>query len=262
MRYCLGIEYQGDQYSGWQRQANREKTLQAVIETALSKVAGDVPVAIMCSGRTDRGVHATQQFIHFDTEVERLDKAWVLGTNDYLPDDIRVLWCKAVPDDFNARHSAKSRSYRYIIYQAPIHSARLKTLTSWIRYSLDTNKMSEACKYLLGEHDFSSFRASGCQARTPVRTMKAIKVSHRGSFIFVDFKANAFLYHMIRNIMGVLIEIGRGKQSPDWMKEVLAAKERSAAANTAPAEGLYFLGADYDECYGLPKATEPNSLIY
>lgn len=239
MRIALGIEYNGANYHGWQIQ-NNLSTVQLQIENALSKIA-DTQVKVICAGRTDVGVHALEQVVHFDTDAIRPMYAWLLGVNSHLPPDIRVHWVKEVDENFHARYSAKSRQYRYLIYNNKTNSANLFQKVTWIRQPLDAKLMHEAGQYLIGEHDFSSFRAAECQSRSANRNITLLKVSRQNKLIIIDIAANAFLQHMVRNIAGVLIAIGVGKKPSIWAKEVLAAKDRKIGDVTAPAEGLYLM---------------------
>ena len=218
MRIVLGLEYNGKNYHGWQKQENLP-TVQFYLEKALSKVA-DHKIKVICAGRTDIGVHAKEQIVHFDTEAQRATNAWVLGGNSNLPRDITILWAKNSDASFHARFSAKARSYRYLIYNNPAHPAILSNLVTWHIAHLNEEKMNEAGQYLLGENDFSSFRGSGCQSKTPMRNVNHISVTRKRKVITIDIKANAFLLHMVRNIVGVLIVIGEGKKAPIWAKYV------------------------------------------
>ncbi|MGR8979187.1 MAG: tRNA pseudouridine(38-40) synthase TruA [Gammaproteobacteria bacterium] len=250
-RIVLGIEYDGSDYCGWQQQAERS-SVQSVLEHALSKIA-DRPVTVICAGRTDAGVHAYEQVAHFDTEAERDLHAWVLGGNCYLPEDVRIVWAKTAVADFHARYSAIARYYRYIIFNRPVKSALLPRQATWCYQTLDAGKMHRAAQLLLGNHDFSSFRAQGCQSKSPFRLIHLIEVERAGDNISIDIVANAFLHHMVRNIAGVLIDIGAGKQPENWTAEILAAKCRSLGGITAPPEGLYLAGVYYPERYGLGR---------
>ncbi|MDR1057226.1 MAG: tRNA pseudouridine(38-40) synthase TruA [Coxiellaceae bacterium] len=243
MRIALGIEYDGTNYHGWQRQLNLV-TLQEKVEEALSRIAAE-KVTIACAGRTDAGVHAFGQVVHFDTKAERSDQAWILGTNSNLPTDIRILWARHMSQDFHARYSATSRCYRYIIYNNKVASALLRHRTMWCPYKLNEKLMREAGRYLLGEHDFSSFRGSGCQSRSVMRNVTLLEVTRGGAAINIDIQANAFLLHMVRNIVGVLLKIGIGEHPPFWVKEVLDARNRTSAAVTVPAAGLYLVKVEY-----------------
>ncbi|MGC6388994.1 tRNA pseudouridine(38-40) synthase TruA [Ewingella sp. S1.OA.A_B6] len=250
-RIALGIEYDGSAYFGWQRQPDAI-SVQACLEKALSRVA-DVPITVLCAGRTDTGVSATGQVVHFDTPVLRKDAAWTMGVNTHLPKNISVRWMSEVAEDFHARFSATARRYRYLIYNNRFRSAILQTGITHVHLPLDVEKMQRAGQALLGENDFTSFRASQCQSRTPWRYMLHLNVSRHGNYVMVDVKANAFLHHMVRNIVGSLIEVGCGAQPESWIAELLAAKDRNLAAATAKAEGLYLVSVDYPDKFGLPK---------
>lgn len=251
MRYALGVEYDGSKYCGWQRQAH-SPSVQQHIEEALSKIANE-SIKVVCAGRTDTGVHATNQVIHFDTEQIRKDRAWTLGVNTHLPDTISVKWVHLVDDEFHARFSATARRYRYIIYNNPLRSALLSSGISFNYNKLDADLMHQAAQYLVGRHDFTSFRTVHCQSHSPNRTLYHCDVKREGRFIIIDVRGNAFLHHMIRNISGSLMRVGEGLESPEWIKEVLAAKNRCLAGMTAQAEGLYFVDVEYPEQYKLPK---------
>lgn len=251
IKIALGIEYNGSRYFGWQRQ-QEVASVQACLEAALSKVANE-PIGVLCAGRTDAGVHATGQVVHFITTAERKDAAWTMGVNSHLPPDIAVRWVKTVDDSFHARFSATARRYRYIIFNHRYRPAVLAQGVTHCYMPLDAEKMEQAAQCLLGEHDFTSFRAIQCQSRTPWRNVKHVKVTRHGAYIVVDIKANAFVHHMVRNIVGSLIEIGCSNQSVTWMAELLALKDRARAAATAKAEGLYLVSVDYPDHFALPK---------
>lgn len=250
-RIVLGIEYDGSAYAGWQWQAGK-RTLQGELQAALSKIAAE-PVTVHCAGRTDAGVHALEQVVHFDCEVPRDLRAWLMGGNSQLPDDIRIIWVKLAIGDFHARYSAIARFYRYVILNRAMKSALLRTQATWCYQPLDADKMHEAAQHLIGEHDFSSFRAQGCQSKSPNRLMHFIDVYRQDDRVIIDICANAFLHHMVRNIAGVLIEIGSGKQPVDWTAQLLAIKDRAQAAMTAPPHGLHLGGVFYPDCYGIAK---------
>ncbi|MFT4047412.1 MAG: tRNA pseudouridine(38-40) synthase TruA [Solimonas sp.] len=254
-RYAAGVEYIGTAYSGWQALSGRH-TIQAALERGLGRVA-DHAVTITAAGRTDAGVHALQQVIHFDTDAARSDYAWLLGTNSNLPDDISLRWAQAVPLEFHARHRAVERSYRYVIHNHRARSALLLGRAAHWPRALDAGAMHAAAQALVGEHDFSSFRDSQCQSPTPMRDVRRIDVRRRGDFIVLDVAGNAFLHHMVRNITGTLIEVGLGRQSVEWVADVLAARDRTQAGMTAPAEGLYFVGPQYPAEFALPKPPTP-----
>ena len=251
MRIALGIEYDGANYYGWQRQKD-VNSVQQELEKALSSIADHV-VTVTCAGRTDSGVHGTGQVVHFDTDSNRQIGAWTLGVNTKLPDDIAVRWVKEIDDTFHARFSATSRRYRYIIYNSVYRPGILNKGLSHYSYDLDADLMHQAGQHLVGEHDFTSFRALHCQANSPIRTIEYLNVSRHNHFIVIDIKANAFLHHMVRNIAGSLIEIGRGKQNVDWPATLLNDKDRSKAAATAKPGGLYLVEVDYPEQFDLPR---------
>tara|TARA_R110001583_G_scaffold112917_3_gene263074 strand:- start:4338 stop:5123 length:786 start_codon:yes stop_codon:yes gene_type:complete len=251
MRIALGIEYDGAAYYGWQRQ-KEVISVQQKLEEALSIIANH-PITVNCAGRTDAGVHGTGQVVHFDTDANRKEVAWTLGTNANLPDDIAVRWVKQVDDTFHARFSATARRYRYIIYNAPFRPGILRSGLSHYHASLDESLMQTAGQHLLGEQDFTSFRALHCQANSPIRSIEFLNITRRADFIIIDIKANAFLHHMVRNIAGSLIEIGRGNQPVDWLSTLLKLKDRSKAAATAKPGGLYLVEVDYPEQFALPK---------
>lgn len=251
-RIACGIEYNGGSYSGWQTQKNHSVvTVQSGLERALGVVAA-APVRVHCAGRTDTGVHASAQIVHFDTPVSRAVKAWVLGTNTHLPDAIRVIWAKQVSADFHARFSALSRRYRYIIANTRVRPALLNGQVTWQRRSLDAALMHEEAQCLLGEQDFSSFRAASCQANTAMRNIHSINVSRRGELVIIDVQANAFLHHMVRNIAGSLMAIGSGQKQKGWLAGLLAIKDRNQAADTAAPDGLYLTRVGYPEKFSLP----------
>ena len=250
-RIALGISYNGLAYQGWQSQPSGQ-TVQDKLEQALSRF-GAQRVSTLCAGRTDAGVHALMQVIHFDSPVQRSENAWVRGPNALLPRDIAVQWAKVVPREFHCRASASSRRYVYIVYDAAVRPSLDTGRVGWVFKPLQFDRMQVAAQYLLGEHDFTSFRASACQALSPVKNLLHIDIGRRGAYWRFEFEANAFLHHMIRNIMGCLIMIGDGRRPPEWMAEVLAARDRDAAAPTFSPHGLYFVGPRYDAHWGLPK---------
>jgi tRNA pseudouridine38-40 synthase len=254
-RIALAVEYDGSPYHGWQRQSEVD-SVQAQLETALSRVANE-PIVVVCAGRTDRAVHATYQVVHFETPVERADHAWLMGGTFFLPPDITLLWARPVPDDFHARFSATARSYRYVILNRGTRAAINRERVTWYRGRLDADAMHEAGQYLLGKHDFSSFRARDCQAQSPVRTIESFSVQRQGDYIYLDITANAFLHHMVRNIVGTLLPIGTGEQTPESILAVLQARHRSVAGITAPAEGLYLVNVRYPTHFSIPP---PRSL--
>lgn len=243
MRIALVVEYDGSHYHGWQAQ-NGLHTVQQAVEQALSQVA-DSPITVACAGRTDTGVHATNQVIHFDCEKERTTRAWVHGANSFLPKDICVKWAKEMPLEFHARYSAQSRRYRYVIYNGAIRPALLRSNITWQYRQLDHRLMHQGAQHLLGELDFTSFRSVECQSKTPMRTINQIQVYRSGDLVIIDVTANAFLHHMVRNIAGVLISVGSGKHPAEWVGEVLQAKDRKLGAETAPPYGLYLVQVVY-----------------
>ncbi len=253
-RIACGIEYNGGSYSGWQTQKNHSVvTVQSELERGLAAIAAlPEPVRVHCAGRTDTGVHACGQVIHFDAPVTRGLKAWVLGTNTHLPDAIRVIWAKQVPADFHARFSALSRRYRYIIGNTRVRPALLNGQVTWQRRPLDAALMHEEAQSLLGEQDFSSFRAASCQSNTAMRNIYSIDISRRGELVVIDVQANAFLHHMVRNIAGSLMAVGSGQQQKGWLAGLLAIKDRNQAADTASPDGLYLSKVDYPEKFSLP----------
>jgi tRNA pseudouridine38-40 synthase len=250
VRYALGIEYDGSGFLGWQRHGNGP-TVQVAVETALSFVA-DAPVTVVCSGRTDAGVHAACQVVHFDSDAARPVRSWVLGTNTRLPDEVRALWGRVVADDFHARYSARARSYRYRILNRAVPPAMQRHYFSWERLPLDAPAMDRAAQALVGEHDFSAFRTAQCQATHPRRNLQRISVQRDGEVVTIDVQANAFLHHMVRNIVGSLVEVGRSDRPEAWIGELLAGRDRTVAGPTAPAEGLVFLGPRYPADWNLP----------
>ena len=251
MRVALGVEYDGSHYCGWQRQKHDSQTVQENLEAALSNVANH-PVQVICAGRTDTGVHGVGQVVHFDTESERSEKGWIFGCNTNLPDSISVRWAKPVAEDFHARFSAISRAYRYVIYNHPVRPALGMHHLTWNYRPLDIELMQQAANVLVGEHDFSSFQAQGCQAKSPIRTIHHINLYRRGRLIIMDIQANAFLQHMVRNIAGVLMAIGSGKEPLGWMTEVLNHKNRTLGGVTAPPYGLFFMRVGYPDEFGIP----------
>jgi len=249
-RLALGITYRGGAYLGWQSQPGG-RTVQDQLEKALSAFAA-TSVKTVCAGRTDTGVHALNQVVHLDAPVARDPFSWVRGTNRYLPDDVALQWCQPVAPDFDARRSAQGRRYRYLLLQSAVRPSVEQGLCGWSFRPLDLQAMRQAAALLIGEHDFSSFRAAECQAATPVKTMRAIHIEQRGAYWRFDFDASAFLHHMVRNLMGCLLAVGEGRKPPSWMGEVLAARRRDAAAPTFAAQGLYFLGPYYDARHAIP----------
>lgn len=257
MRYALGVEYDGHGFLGWQRLSKAgeggQESVQAALETALSKIANH-PVATVCSGRTDAGVHAQCQVVHFDSDAPRSTRAWVLGTTTLLPPQVSVLWCQPVAEDFNARFAARARQYRYRILNRPVRPALHRQVLSWELRPLDADAMHRAAQALIGEQDFSAFRTVHCQAPHARRDLQRIDVRRDGDEVVVEVQANAFLHHMVRNIVGSLLEVGAGAQAESWIAELLAGRDRTAAGPTAPAAGLVFLGPLYPPQWQLPAA--------
>lgn len=249
-RIALCVRYDGARYYGWQYQEGL-LTIQGCLEKALSFVA-DHPVAVVCAGRTDAGVHATGQIIHFDTHANRNDHAWVFGANSNLPPDISVCWSKHVWQDFHARHSALTRRYKYIIYNHEIRPGILRQAVGWYYRLLDESRMNVAAQYLLGEHDFSAFRGAGCESTTPIREIFDLTVTRYRRMIIIEVHANAFLLHMVRNIVGVLVAVGGGERPPEWVKEILESRDRRNGAVTFPPNGLYLVEVKYSEECDLP----------
>ena len=251
-RISLGIEYDGASVHGWQRQKD-VASVQEYLEKALTVIANK-PIIVFCAGRTDAGVHATGQIVHFDSDVERPERAWTLGINANMPDTIAVTWAKPVSDDFHARFSATHRRYRYVIYNSRMRPAILHNGVTHEYRELDAEKMHEAAQALVGEHDFTTFRASLCQSKTPHRTVSSVSVHRQGRYVVLDIRANAFLHHMVRNITGSLLCIGAGEQPVDWMAHLLTLKDRAKAATTAKPNGLYLVDVTYPEHFGIPKS--------
>lgn len=250
-RFALALEYDGSAYHGWQTQTDAP-SVQAEVEKALSSVANH-PVDVVTAGRTDSGVHATSQIVHFDSAVDRGERGWLLGANSELPEDIGTLWIKVVPDDFHARFSALARSYRYLILNRAQRPALERQRASWMRKPLDHLRMHAAAQCFVGTHDFSSFRAAECQAHTPIRRLENIAVTRQGEYVAIDVTANAFLHHMVRNLAGVLMAIGKGDQPMEWAQTVLAARNRRSGGVTAPPQGLYLVGVRYPAEFSLPS---------
>ena len=251
MRIALGVEYDGSAYYGWQRQKD-VISVQRVLEQALSKIANE-PIVVQCAGRTDTGVHGTGQVVHFDTQALRNDRGWTLGLNSYLPDDIAIRWVKHVPDDFHARFSATARRYRYIICNTALRPAILAKGLSHYYQPLDEALMNESAQYLVGSHDYTSYRALHCQAHSSDRQIHHLNVTRQGNFVIIDVKANGFLHHMVRNIVGTLIKVGEGEQAPIFSQEVLKLKDRAQAPAMAKAGGLYLVEVDYPDEFELPR---------
>jgi tRNA pseudouridine38-40 synthase len=253
MRLALGVSYRGLGYHGWQSQPDGN-TVQDHLEAALSRFA-DVPIRTMCAGRTDAGVHGLNQVVHLDTEIRREAFSWLRGTNRFLPADIALQWCQTMPDDFHARNSALGRRYAYLLLESPVRPAVEQGAAGWVFRPLAIEAMQAAAALLIGEHDFSAFRSAECQAASPVKTLRAIDIRRRGAYWRFDFDASAFLHHMVRNIMGCMVAVGNGSRSTGWLAEVLAGRDRSLAAPTFPADGLYFVGPYYDARLAVPQHT-------
>ena len=252
-RIALGLAYRGGAYHGWQSQPDGQ-TVQDHVESALAKFL-DAPTSVVCAGRTDTGVHAFNQVVHLDSPVERAPFAWLRGVNRYLPADIALQWAQAVAPDFHARFSAQGRRYRYLLLESAQRPALESGMVGWTFRPLDGAAMQAAARHLIGEHDFSSFRSSDCQAASPVKTLRAISITRHGDYWRFDFDASAFLHHMVRNLMGCLVLVGSGRASPEWLLTALAARNRDAAAPTFAADGLYFCGPYYDARHAIPDTT-------
>ncbi len=259
-RIALSLSYRGAAFHGWQAQKSGLATIQKALESAVSKVANH-PVDLVCAGRTDKGVHASQQVVHFDTSSMRSPRSWVFGCNANLPRDISVNWAGKVSDDFHARFTATSRRYHYVIYNHPIRPAIFADEMSWFHYSLDAKRMHAAAQCLVGEHDFTSFRAVGCQSRSPNRCLHFVNVKRYGHVVVMDIKGNAFLHHMVRNIAGVLMAIGSGKQDVDWCRQVLEARDRTQGGVTAAPYGLFLTHVEYPEPSPIPPSEGPPAII-
>jgi tRNA pseudouridine38-40 synthase len=258
MRIAAIIEYDGSNFSGWQLQDN-ERTVQGVVENALASVA-DEPVRVTVAGRTDTGVHACAQVIHFDTQATRSDYSWVHGANSNLPSDVALRWAAEVPEEFNARYSASGREYRYIILNRQVRPTLLAKRVTHEYRLLDIASMQQAAGMLIGKHDFSAYRAIQCQAKNPVRELRRLEIKRNGEFVIVVVEANAFLHHMVRNIAGVLTTIGAGERSPGWAREVLESRDRRLGGMTSPADGLYFVAVTYPESFNIPMLSCPSAL--
>jgi tRNA pseudouridine38-40 synthase len=254
-RYALGLEYDGGAFVGWQRQGG-ERAVQSELERALSTVA-DESVTVIAAGRTDAGVHASGQVVHFDAHCERSLYGWLRGTNSNLPSDISVTWAHEVPDEFHARYAATARCYRYLICECRTRPVLARHHAAWSWRRLDVERMQQAADGLLGEHDFSAFRSAHCQAHSPVRTVRELRVVRVNEWIVVDVRANAFLYHMVRNLVGTLLIVGQGEADVDWPTEVLAGRDRCRAGPTAPAVGLTLTDVEYPKRFGFPEAHKP-----
>ncbi len=252
MRIAVGIEYDGTAYNGWQRQRTG-LGVQARVEEALSSVA-DEKIEVTCAGRTDAGVHASGQVAHFDTTADRSDRSWLLGTNTALPDDISLCWVQRVDDEFHARFSATARRYEYRILNRLVRSPLNRHRAWWVHQPLDVEVMHDAAQQLLGEHDFSAFRAAGCQAKSATRELTAISVTRRGDWLTLDVTANAFLQHMVRNITGTLVAVGSGEETADWVRSVLESRDRKLGGIAAPPHGLTLVDVQYPPALGLPTS--------
>lgn len=259
MRVALGIEYDGSAFCGWQTQPSR-CGVQDRLEAALALIAGDA-VETICAGRTDAGVHALEQIVHFDAPARRPPSAWVRGVNASLPPSVAVIWSQEASDDFHARYSARRRRYRYVLLNHAVRPAAAHGRVGWFHLPLDVERMREAAALLTGTHDFSAFRSSECQARSPVRELHSIGIQRRGAYIVFDFCANAFLHHMVRNLIGTLIYVGKGKHPPQWAGEILASRDRGAAAPTFDAAGLYLARVEYEARWGLPEGERQGPML-
>lgn len=255
MKIAAGVEYDGSDFCGWQFQ-DGVRTVQEVVERAFGKVAAH-PVRVICAGRTDTGVHAVEQVIHFETDAERSMRSWVLGANSNLPRDVSVQWACPVDESFHARFSARRRRYRYVICNRWVRPAVLRGRVTWFHHPLDVARMQAAGNHLIGEHDFSSFRALACQAKSPIREIQELRVTREGDFVNIDVQANAFLHHMVRNIAGVLMAVGTREREPDWVLELLDVKDRTVGGVTAPPDGLYFVRVSYEDHFDLPARGLP-----
>lgn len=254
-RIALGVEYDGRAFCGWQVQPD-QPTVQAALEAALSRMA-DHPVRAHAAGRTDTGVHGALQVAHFDTAANRPLTAWVRGVNSFLPTGIAVLWAREVPESFHSRFSAFARHYRYLLLNHPVRPALWAGRIGWVHQELDLTAMRRAASLLLGEHDFSSFRAAECQAKTPVKTLRRLDIAQEGNLLFCDFSADAFLHHMVRNLMGALLHVAKGNEHPEWIVDLLAQRDRALAPPTFMPDGLYLAGVSYPAEYGLPSEPLP-----
>jgi tRNA pseudouridine38-40 synthase len=250
LRIALSIEYDGSAFCGWQTQPSG-CAVQDALERALTEIA-DAPVATICAGRTDAGVHALAQIVHFDTNVARPETAWVRGVNTLLPAGAAVLWSCEIDADFHARYSARERRYRYVLLNHPVRPALNRARVGWFHSPLDIERMQAAAQYLIGEHDFSAFRSAECQAKSPVREMRGLDIYKSDDYVVFELTANAFLHHMVRNIVGCLVYVGKGKHPPQWLGEVLASRDRASAAPTIDASGLYLANVIYDAAWQLP----------
>ena len=259
-RFALCLGYNGSEYHGWQAQKSGLPTIESAVRQAVAKVANH-PVELVCAGRTDKAVHASHQVVHFDSHVRRTPRSWVFGCNANLPKDISVSWAGEVGPDFHARFSATSRRYHYVILNHPVRPASFSGEVSWFHYPLSAARMHQAAQCLVGEHDFSSFRAVGCQSKTPFRNLEFVNVFRIANMVVIDIKGNAFLHHMVRNIAGVLMAIGSGQKEVDWCLEVLNARDRTAGGVTAPPHGLYLTHVGYPESAGVPVSAGAPSIL-
>ena len=259
MRIALALEYDGSRFLGWQTQPGGG-TVQDALQAALTTIAGE-RIEVTCAGRTDRGVHALEQVVHFDVGVQRPESAWVRGVNALLPDSVAVQWAREVPAEFHARYCARVRTYRYVLINRAVRPALAARYAGWFHQPLDVPAMRAAARYLLGEHDFTALRSAECQARTPVRTLLALEVEARGERIDFVLRANAFLHHMVRNIVGTLVYVGKGKHPPGWVGELLEARDRARAAPTFGAAGLYLERVEYEARWDLPRQERPELRI-
>jgi tRNA pseudouridine38-40 synthase len=261
-RIALGLAYDGSAWQGWQTQPHGQ-TVQDRFEAALGEFSGTgVPLATVCAGRTDTGVHAAMQVVHLDTGLDRRDESWVRGVNAFLPDSIAVQWAQTVPDDFHARFSARSRTYVYLLWRGRVRPALWAGRAGWCFQPLDLDAMRQAAGALLGEHDFSSFRSAQCQARHPVRTLHRLDIEERGPFVVFTLRANAFLHHMVRNLVGALLQVGQGREPAAWMAQLLQARDRRLGAPTFMADGLYLSAIEYADGYALPALDGGATLLW
>jgi len=260
MRIALGIEYDGSDFAGWQLQDGEVHTVQGAVEQALAQVA-DHPLRVICAGRTDAGVHATAQVVHFDTHAERSMRSWVYGANANLPKSVSVQWARPVAEEFHARFSAVRRRYRYVILNREVRPSFLAWRVAWEYRPLNEAQMRAAAQFLIGEQDFSAYRALACQAKSPVRTLYDLTVTRDRDLVILNLEANAFLHHMVRNIAGVLMDIGAGKQAPAWAREVLESRDRTLGGVTAPPYGLYLTGVGYPAHFDLPLLS-PSGVVW
>ena len=250
-RIAIGIEYNGSSFHGWQQQPDRD-TVQGAIETAVSEIACH-PVSVVAAGRTDAGVHALQQVAHFDTTADRPQQAWIRGVNSQLPKSIAIRWARPVDVDFHSRFAAVARSYRYVIFNNPVRPALQHSRVGWFHRRLDIDAINAGLSNLTGEHDFSTFRSSECQAKSPVKTLHEAVATRHADYVVLDFRGSGFLHHMVRNIIGSMLWVGQGKMPPEWIGMLLAARDRTIAAPTIAPDGLYFVGAEYDTRWNLPQ---------